>query len=100
MLAMLLSQVNVRGSEDVADELEFLSESGESAPINTGWKDTPEASTLLPGQQQCLMSYARHVLFKPVQNHLRNNESDRIPFLESANPEKNTPTLRDPSSRT
>lgn len=100
MLAMLLSQVKLRGSEDLTDEFEFLLESGDSASINAlGDGDSPGSSILSPDQQQRLMSYAKHVLFKPVQNHLRNNESEWIPFLESPNPEKITPLPWEPSSR-
>ncbi|KAI5123747.1 hypothetical protein M0805_000339 [Coniferiporia weirii] len=93
MLAMLLAQVKLRGVEDLAEEFEFLLESGEGVPLLPGTgSETLESSLLSPEQQQRLNSYAKHAVFKPVQLHLRNNESDWIPFLETPDPEKHTPS--------
>ncbi|KAH8120470.1 dynein heavy chain protein 1 [Phellopilus nigrolimitatus] len=93
MLAMLLAQVKLRGIEDLSDEYEFLLESGEGVPLVPGaGNDSPESSILSPEQQRRLNSYAKHVVFKPVQIHLKNNENDWAPFLESADPEKYTPS--------
>ncbi|KAJ7438771.1 putative dynein heavy chain [Mycena galericulata] len=97
MLAVLLAQVKLRGIEEIGDELEFLLESGDG--VAAGATATVDKSSLLsPDQLRRLESYAKHSIFKPVQAHFIEKESDWIPFLESNTPEKSVPSPWEPST--
>lgn len=96
VLAMLLVQVKLRGTEDVSDVLEFLLESGEGGVKVLG--EAPTFAFLSLDQQERLSSYARHALFKPVQSHMQNNEQEWIAFLESSSPEQCAPSPWEPCS--
>jgi dynein heavy chain 1 len=97
MLAVLLAQVKLRGVEEIADELEFLLESGDGVAAAAVSAD--KNSVLSPDQLRRLESYSKHSIFKPVQAHFLEHESDWIPFLESPTPEKSVPTPWEPSTR-
>ncbi|TFK57575.1 dynein heavy chain protein 1 [Heliocybe sulcata] len=95
MLAVLLAQVKLRGVEEIADELEFLLESGESA---AGSSQRPSDSILTEDQWRRLESFSKHDIFKPVQSHIAEHENEWIPFLESPTPEQCTPKPWYPST--
>jgi dynein heavy chain 1, cytosolic len=98
MLAVLLAQVKLRGGEeDITEELEFLMDIGEG--IVTSGGAAQGGSILSPDQISRLENFAKHDLFKPVQRHIMENESDWIPFLESATPESAVPSPWDPTNR-
>ena len=100
MLAMLLAQVKLRGVEDLSDEYELLLESGEGATISSAnGTDLPGSAILSMDQTQRLKAHLKHVIFKPVEAHLRKQESDWASFLESAEPEKRTPAPWESSTR-
>jgi dynein heavy chain 1 len=106
MLAMLLAQVKLRGTEDVSEEVEFLLESQDSVALTTvpGAALEETSSILSLDQQQRLISYAKHPLFKTVQSHLKAHEEEWSSFLHSANPETCVPPVwgdetRESSSR-
>ncbi|KAH9043831.1 dynein heavy chain protein 1 [Lactarius pseudohatsudake] len=97
MLAVLLSQIKLRGLEDINEELEFLLESGDGsvgAPTSTD----RAIESLTAEQQQRLDAYAKQSLFKPVQSHIIEHEADWAPFLSSGNPELIVPAPWDPST--
>ncbi|KAH9075718.1 dynein heavy chain protein 1 [Lactarius deliciosus] len=97
MLAVLLSQIKLRGLEDINEELEFLLESGDGsvgAPTSTD----RAIESLTAEQQQRLDAYAKQSLFKPVQSHIIEHEADWTPFLSSDNPELIVPAPWDPST--
>ena len=98
MLAVLLAQVKLRGLEEISDELEFLLESGNGA-VTVGGQAGAKIAVLTSDQQQRLDTYAKQSLFKPVQAHILEHESDWIPFLESDNPELSVPSPWEPSTR-
>jgi dynein heavy chain 1 len=98
MLAVLLAQVKLRGVEEIGDELEFLLESGDGVAAGAA-VSADNNSPLSPDQLARLESYAKHSIFKPVQAHFLEHESDWIPFLESNTPEKSVPTPWEPSTR-
>ncbi|KAG6918668.1 hypothetical protein DXG01_012485 [Tephrocybe rancida] len=90
MLAVLLSQVKLRGLEDIGDELEFLLESGESI---VGSADTAFHIDFLTLEQQLrLGNFAKQSIFKPVLAHVTERGDSWIPFLESNSPETSVPT--------
>ena len=98
MLAVLLAQVKLRGMEEISDELEFLLESGNGA-VTVGGQAGAKIAVLTSDQQQRLDTYAKQSLFKPVQAHILEHESDWIPFLESDNSELSVPSPWNPSTR-
>ncbi|THH01513.1 hypothetical protein EW026_g1200 [Hermanssonia centrifuga] len=99
MLAVLLAQVKLRGVEEIADELEFLLESGDGSVPGVGsGQNENQPSILSVDQMQRLESFARHQLFKPVQSHLVQNEDQWAPFLESTTPEAAVPYPWEPST--
>ncbi|CAK5279895.1 unnamed protein product [Mycena citricolor] len=95
MLAVLLAQVKLRGVEEITDELEFLLESGDgvAAAAAPGAAAADKVSSVLNQDQMDRMdSFARHSIFKPVQAHFMEHESDWVPFLGSNAPETMVPT--------
>jgi dynein heavy chain 1 len=99
MLAVLLAQVKLRGAEDIADELEFLLESGENIVSPAAAQVEQSNSVLTPEQSLRLESFAKQSIFKPVQAHLIENESAWVPFLTATAPETCVPIPWEPSSR-
>lgn len=102
MLAVLLAQVKLRGVEEIADELEFLLESGDGivpAPGAAAAAGQQNISILNADQALRLQSYAKQPLFKPVQQHITEHESEWVPFLEASNPELSVPSPWDASAR-
>ena len=101
MLAVLLAQVKLRGVEDIADELEFLLESGQGivGKPATSSNEHPVSSILSPDQMIHLEDYAKQSLFKPVLNHILERPEEWTPFLNSANPETIVPLPWEPSTR-
>ena len=97
MLAVLLSQVKLRGLEEVNDELEFLLESGDHVAAANVTGSQPHA-LLSTDQVQRLDAYAKHAIFKPVQNHFLQHEDLWLPFLTSDAPESCVPTPWDPNT--
>lgn len=97
MLAMLLAQAKLRGSEDLSDEYEFLLESGEGALISSG--DDSELKFLSVDQQTRLMSYSKHSVFASVLEHVRNNQDEWATFVQTSDPENHVPAPWEPSSR-
>lgn len=91
MLAVLLSQVKLRGLEEVNDELEFLLESGDRVAAANVTGSQPHA-ILSPDQMQRLDAYSKHAIFKPVQRHFTEHEDLWLPFLTSDAPELSVPT--------
>ncbi|KAI4519311.1 dynein heavy chain [Schizophyllum commune Loenen D] len=89
MLAVLLAQVKLRGVEEIADEAEFLLESGEGVAAAVS---TESNSILSTDQQQRLEAYTKSSIFKPVQNHFMENESQWAAFLNAPAPESVVPT--------
>ncbi|CCL98405.1 uncharacterized protein FIBRA_00400 [Fibroporia radiculosa] len=99
MLAVLLAQVKLRGVEEIADELEFLLESGEGAmSTNSGNVDLHDCAFLSIDQKQRLESFGKQPLFKTVIDHVLQHEDQWIPFLESSTPEQMVPSPWDPST--
>ena len=96
MLAVLLAQVKLRGVEEIADEAEFLLESGEGVAAAVS---TESNSILSTDQQQRLEAYAKSSIFKPVQNHFMENESQWAAFLNAPAPESVVPTPWEASTR-
>lgn len=97
VLAMLLVQVKLRGSEqDFAEELEFLLESGEGVGVPSN--EAVTFSILSVDQQRKLDAFAKNSLFKPVLAHIRDNEQEWESFLESSNPENVAPSPWDTAS--
>lgn len=102
MLAVLLAQVKLRGVDEIAEEVEFLLESGDGIVPATGASSSAgqqSLSVLTADQAVRLESFAKQSIFKPVQQHILEHESDWIPFLESPNPELSVPSPWEPSSR-
>jgi dynein heavy chain 1 len=101
MLAVLLAQVKLRGVDEVADELEFLLESGDGMVPASGAASTSQQklSVLTADQALRLESYSKQPIFKPVQKHIMEHESDWIPFLEASNPELSVPSPWEPGTR-
>ncbi|KAJ7596607.1 dynein heavy chain protein 1 [Mycena floridula] len=97
MLAVLLAQVKLRGLEEIVDELEFLLESADNV-VNAA-NAPPQSSSILSTEQVVrLENYAKQSLFKPVQAHILEHESDWIPFLQSPTPEQSVPMPWEPST--
>jgi dynein heavy chain 1 len=97
MLAVLLSQVKLRGLEEVNDELEFLLESGDHVAAANVTGSQPHA-LLSTDQVQRLDAYSKHAIFKPAQNHFLEHEDLWLPFLTSDAPESCVPTPWDPNT--
>ncbi|KAG1825562.1 dynein heavy chain protein 1 [Suillus subaureus] len=99
MLAVLLAQVKLRGTEDISDGLEFLLESGQGVAVSTAPStEHPTPSILTPDQMVHLESYAKQSLFKPVLNNILEHPDDWIPFLQSSSPESIVPTPWEPNT--
>ncbi|KAF8060992.1 dynein heavy chain protein 1 [Lyophyllum atratum] len=89
MLAVLLSQVKLRGLEEIGDELEFLLESGDG--IVGSLDTTSDIPFLTPEQRLRLGNFSKQSIFKPVLKHITESGNDWIPFLESSSPETCVP---------
>ncbi|KAF9015424.1 dynein heavy chain [Cyathus striatus] len=89
MLAMLLSQVKLRGAEEIGDELEFLLEGADTIVPTT--IQLPQLSMLSPDQALRLGHYSKHPIFKPVLSHITEHDSEWVQFLESTAPEQCVP---------
>lgn len=102
MLAVLLAQVKLRGVEDIADELEFLLESGQGiiGKPSAFSGEHAVSSVLSSDQMMHLEDYAKQSLFKPVLSNVLECPDDWVPFLQSANPETIAPLPWEPSTRT
>ncbi|KAF9454965.1 dynein heavy chain [Macrolepiota fuliginosa MF-IS2] len=98
MLAVLLAQVKLRGVEEIGDELEFLLESGEGVATTSTAAPAQNISVLSPEQALRLETFAKHSIFKPVQTHIADRESEWASFLEAEAPEKMVPTPWEPSA--
>lgn len=99
MLAVLLAQVKLRGVEDIADDLEFLLESGDGAGVGAPGASTEQIPILTIDQMQRLENFAKSSLFKPVLQHISEHNEEWIPFLESNTPELEVPYPWDTGSR-
>jgi len=92
MLAVLLAQAKLRGvGDEVSDEMEFLLESGDAVLAPDGTDGSEEIVILSSEQRARLQSFARNGIFKPVQNHLIENQAEWVKFLEAEDPETNVP---------
>ena len=102
MLAVLLAQVKLRSVEDIADELEFLLESGQGiiGKPNAFSGEHAVSSVLSSDQMMHLEDYAKQSLFKPVLSNVLECPEDWVPFLQSANPETIVPLPWEPTTRT
>ena len=102
MLAVLLAQVKLRSVEDIADELEFLLESGQGiiGKPNAFSGEHAVSSVLSSDQMMHLEDYAKQGLFKPVLSNVLECPEDWVPFLQSANPETIVPLPWEPTTRT
>ncbi|KAF8887780.1 dynein heavy chain protein 1 [Infundibulicybe gibba] len=98
MFSVLLSQVKLRGIEEITDELEFLLESGDNLASGSLISPEQQISILSPDQMLRLESYAKQSIFKPVQTHVIEHESEWITFLDSTAPEESVPTPWAPST--
>ena len=100
MLAVLLAQVKLRGTEDISEELEFLLESGQGGGSmqRDSFNGQQIAAILSPDQMSNLETYSKQSLFKPVLNHILEHSDDWLPFLHSSNPESNVPLPWEPST--
>jgi dynein heavy chain 1 len=99
MLAVLLAQIKVRGTDDsgITDDIEFLLESGEGAVI-AGGSGEGASSLLTIEQQQRLNIYSRQDSFKVVQSHLAEHEKEWAVFLEAEAPELIIPKCWEPNT--
>ncbi|KAF8238396.1 dynein heavy chain protein 1 [Tricholoma matsutake] len=99
MLAVLLSQVKLRGLEEIGDEVEFLLESGEGiATSANAIPSSHQIPSLSPEQLLRLETFSKQSLFKPVLAHILEHESEWIPFLQSDSPENDVPTPWEPGT--
>ena len=92
MLAVLLAQVKLRGVEDIADELEFLLDSGDGFATTASSSLDQEHPVLSDEQVVRLRNFSRPSIFKPVDSHITDHEDVWVKFLQSNNPEKDVPT--------
>lgn len=90
LLAVLLGQIKLRNTVDIADEVDILTESGEAALLGAG---EPAAGILSNEQAARLNYYTRHEMFLVAKEHLSKNEPEWEAFLHSATPETQTPAL-------
>ena len=99
MLAMLLAQVKLRGMEDIAEELELLLDSGDGlASVAAATQQGQSHPLLSPDQVVRLESFAKHPIFKVVERHIADHETEWISFLESNTPETCVPAPWEPST--
>ncbi|EIW86375.1 dynein heavy chain protein 1 [Coniophora puteana RWD-64-598 SS2] len=96
MLAVLLSQVKLRGVEEIADELEYLLEAGQG--VTPGLIPTQKSPVLSDDQMVTLEHYAKNSIFKPVLNHVMERPEEWAPFIQSETPETSVPMPWDPST--
>ncbi|KDQ54817.1 hypothetical protein JAAARDRAFT_37924 [Jaapia argillacea MUCL 33604] len=97
MLAVLLSQVKLRGIEEIGDELEFLLESGEGTSVGAPPLES-NSSMFSVDQLHSLDSFSKHGIFKPVKPHIVEHETNWQIFLESNTPETCVPAPWEPST--
>ena len=101
MLAVLLEQVKLRGVEEITEDLEFLLESGDGALVpGAAASGEKQIAVLSLEQMQRLEAFSKHPIFKPVMQHIVENEDQWVPFLESDTPELAVPYPWEPSTRT
>ncbi|KAF8528024.1 dynein heavy chain protein 1 [Hysterangium stoloniferum] len=99
MLAVLLAQTKIRGSDEISEEIEFLLESGDGALAGTSSTGNEEESSILsPEQRQRLQAYSRNPIFQPVQTHITEYETQWKSFIESESPELSVPWPWEPTS--
>ncbi|TFK40902.1 dynein heavy chain protein 1 [Crucibulum laeve] len=99
VLAVLLSQVKLRGVEDIGDELEFLLESGDGlATATSAGSHERQIPILSPDQMQRLENFSKQSIFKPVWSHIEEHQDQWLEFLESGTPEQTVPAPWDPST--
>ncbi|KAH8834765.1 dynein heavy chain protein 1 [Flagelloscypha sp. PMI_526] len=98
MLAVLLSQVKLRGLEDITDEMDFLLDSGDGAAVAAVGSQSQQTGPFSPEQLARLEHYAKHSIFRPVQTHFNENEDAWSSFVQSTTPETLAPKPWDPSS--
>lgn len=90
VLAVLLAQIKLRGTEDISDELEFLMESGEGGASMGG----SDGSSLLSGEQAArLQRFTSYAPFKDVHDSIKNDEGVWRDFLFGATPERQIPSV-------
>jgi dynein heavy chain 1 len=91
MLAVLLSQVKLRGIEDITDEVDLLLDSdGAGGPITSQILNSGHSAVVqeLAVRMRALTKYP---LLKPLEEHLQNNGSKWIEFIVSDKPESCVP---------
>ncbi|GJE87844.1 dynein heavy chain protein 1 [Phanerochaete sordida] len=99
MLSVLLAQVKLRGVEEISDDLEFLLESGDGAlAAGAGAAAEKPIAILSAEQMQRLENFSKHPVFKPVLQHIVENEDQWASFLESDTPELSVPYPWEPST--
>ncbi|KAG8927614.1 Cytoplasmic dynein 1 heavy chain 1 [Tulasnella sp. 418] len=96
MLAVLLAQIKLRGSEDITEEIEFLLDGGESH-IGASGVDDELAAILSFDQQQRLAVFSTSQLFKPFRGHILANRDEWASFLIADGPERSVPYPWDPA---
>jgi len=93
VLAVLLAQIKLRGTEDISAELEFLMESGEGGNAPAGGELASSSQLLSPEQTSRLSLFLAYAPFKDVQDHLVNNAIIWRDFLHGPAPEQNVPSV-------
>ncbi|KAG8867814.1 hypothetical protein FRC20_004812 [Serendipita sp. 405] len=93
VLAILLAQIKLRGTEDISDELEFLIESGEGAAASTTDAPSEHGRLLSSEQVDKLGRFSTYAPFKDVQKHLDTHEDVWRQFLHSSTPERTVPEI-------
>ena len=97
MLAMLLAQAKLRGTEDLSDEYEFLLDSGEGV-VTTGIESG--FPILSPEQQARHTSFSKNPMFASVLDHVKSNQDEWVPFLQGSDPQNHVPSPWEPTSGT
>jgi dynein heavy chain 1 len=93
VLAVLLVQIKLRGTEDISEELEFLMESGDGVATITSNEATSDNQILSSEQAHRLDRFLAYGPFKDVQEHLARNTAVWQGFLLDLAPEKKVPTI-------
>jgi dynein heavy chain 1 len=93
VLAVLLVQIKLRGTEDISEELEFLMESGDGVATITSSEATSDNQILSSEQAHRLDRFLAYGPFKDVQEHLARNTAVWQSFLLDLAPEKKVPTV-------
>ena len=93
VLAVLLAQIKLRGTEDISAELEFLMESGEGAAIAASTEQTGSSQLLSPEQSNRLTLFLAYAPFKEVQEHITSHPDTWKEFLSGSAPERSVPDV-------